>query len=103
MILFALPEHHARRGIQGATRYLSYLKNRVVNHPRFSISILAPSMKFSGPCSMRTTQQNVVIAKNISQSTKRKYRTRRYYPSAVSLQETQDPAKTGSRTLSAKR
>jgi hypothetical protein len=62
-----------------------YLKNRDVNHPRFSISILAPSMKFSGPCSIRTTQQKVAIAKNVSQSTKRKYRTRRYYPSAVSI------------------
>jgi hypothetical protein len=66
------------------TRFMAdYWKNRDVNHPRFSISILAPSMKFSGPCSIRTTQQKVAIAKNASQSTKRKYRTRRYYLSAV--------------------
>jgi hypothetical protein len=99
MILFARPERHARRRAQGiiglASRFgprrrhvssgAPYLKNREVNHPRFSISILAPSMKFSGPCSIRTTQQKVAIAKNVSQSTKRKYRTRRYYPSAVSI------------------
>jgi hypothetical protein len=68
-----------------ASPLAAYLKKRDVNHPRFSISILAPSMKFSGPCSMRTTQQKVATAKNVIQSTKRKYRTRRYYPSAVSI------------------
>jgi hypothetical protein len=51
---------------------LSYWKNLNVNHPRFSISIFVPSMKFSGPCSIRTTQQNVATAKKISQSTQRK-------------------------------
>ena len=64
----------------------SYLKNRNVNHPKFSISILAPSRKFSGPCSINTTQQKVAIAKKASQSTQRKYRTPRSYPATLNVQ-----------------
>jgi hypothetical protein len=73
----ALPAAHFDRNATTPVTDLVhyYLKKRDVNQPRFSNSILAPSMKFSGPCSMSTTQQNVAIAKKVSQSTQRKYRT----------------------------
>jgi hypothetical protein len=61
-----------QRKRQPAEARSGYLKNRNVNHPRFSISILVPSMKFWGPCSITTTQQKVAIAKKLNQSTKRK-------------------------------
>ena len=51
----------------GALR--NHLKNRNENQPRFSTSILVPSRKFSGPCSIITTQQKVAIANKASQST----------------------------------
>jgi hypothetical protein len=63
-----------------------YLKKRKVNHPKFSISILAPSRKFSGPCSINTTQQNVAIAKHANQNTQRKYHTCRSYASTFNVQ-----------------
>ena len=46
-----------------------------MNHPRFSISILMPSIKFSGPCSIKTTQQKVAITKKVSQRKMRKQST----------------------------
>jgi hypothetical protein len=42
---------------------------------RFSNSIAAPSAKFSGPCSINTTQQKVATTKNNSQTAQRNKRT----------------------------
>ncbi len=48
-----------------------FRENQEGTAPKFSISIFVPSMKFSGPCSIMTTQQKVAIVKKTSQSKKR--------------------------------
>jgi hypothetical protein len=60
----------------------SHLNNRDESNPRFSSSILLPATKFSGPCSITTTQQNVAIVKKISQRIARTYRTWQVYAPA---------------------